>query len=33
MRAILAGYMALVLLIVGCSAVTNYRRYDFFLDN
>jgi hypothetical protein len=31
MKSILIGI--LVLLLAGCSAVTNYRRYEFFLDN
>jgi hypothetical protein len=31
MKAILAGYLLMVLCIGGCSAVTNYRRYEFFL--
>ena len=32
MKAILAGYaLLLVLILGGCSAVTNYRRYEFFL--
>ena len=29
MKALLIAY---VILFIGCSAVTNYRRYDFFLD-
>ena len=33
MKAILFGYLLLVMVLSGCSAVTNYRRYDFFLDN
>lgn len=30
MKAILVG-LILALLLSGCSAVTNYRRYEFFL--
>jgi hypothetical protein len=32
MKAILAGYLILALL-VGCSAVTNYRKYELFLSD
>jgi hypothetical protein len=34
MKTILIGYALLLALILGgCSAATNYRKYDFYLDN
>jgi len=33
MKAILAGYLILVLIVAGCSAVTNYRKYELFLSD
>jgi hypothetical protein len=32
MRNIVCG-MTLAVFLSGCSAVTNYRKYEFFLDN
>jgi hypothetical protein len=34
MKAILASYVLLLVVILGgCSAVTNYRKYELWLDN
>jgi len=33
MKAVLAGYLMLVLILTGCSAVTNYRKYELFLTD
>jgi hypothetical protein len=34
MKAILAGYaLLLVLILSGCSAVTNMREYNLFMEN
>jgi len=33
MKAILAFYIFSALFLSGCSAVTNYRKYELFLDN